>query len=519
MSTLTKTIFIAFAFLALTSSCCIGQDLVIAPPESFLYELSNIRYERNGFGQSIVAVDFRRTRKGEGTAYLSGKTDRGPMQISGVSVNSKEASGKLAFQFFGGTGGRNLEVYLTTSAPGGVKHLVSNTVRLGNPGPTTKARPLNAEDKARIEKAIQFKTPPEQLPDDFLPLNGETLLVPGMPLQAGYYGQWKSAEVISTNGNGDVIVKYEGEQKLTSRARAKWLAISPDVVAQGESDPDQFSPSVQALPGSTQIIPARAKPLPDDIELPPGTPLLLDYHNIKWHKVFVISESFGKIKIRYEGYGDGWDKALDRNKFLIEDSIQKKLADKEVVARFARNLETKGSKSNVVKTGERRISIKSRPINISLPAKTQVVPDDLSIPPGTPLVACWAKQWHKITALEENEDGSIFLRWEGYGSEYDMAREQLVIEDKTVKKLKAAQKKAAKKESGRTKVGLRKKLRTWTDASGQHKTKARYVSRSEEEVTLKTDAGRSIVLPIDKLSAEDQEFLSSIEAKVENPFK
>ena len=154
MSTLTKTIFIAFAFLALTSSCCIGQDLVIAPPESFLYELSNIRYERNGFGQSIVAVDFRRTRKGEGTAYLSGKTDRGPMQISGVSVNNKEASGKLAFQFFGGTGGRNLEVYLTTSAPGGVKYLVSNTVRLGNPGPTTKARPLNAEDKARIEKAI-----------------------------------------------------------------------------------------------------------------------------------------------------------------------------------------------------------------------------------------------------------------------------------------------------------------------------------------------------------------------------
>ena len=140
------------------------------------------------------------------------------------------------------------------------------------------------------------------------------------------------------------------------------------------------------------------------------------------------------------------------------------------------------------------------------------------------MVACWAKQWHKITALEENEDGSIFLRWEGYGSEYDMVRDQLVIEDKTVKKLKAAQKKAAKKkaakkESGRTKVGLRKKLRTWTDASGQHKTKARYVSRSEEEVTLKTDAGRSIVLPIDKLSAEDQEFLSSIEAKVENPFK
>jgi len=44
-------------------------------------------------------------------------------------------------------------------------------------------------------------------------------------------------------------------------------------------------------------------------------------------------------------------------------------------------------------------------------------------------------------------------------------------------------------------------------------------SRSEEEVTPKTDAGRTIVLQIEKLSAEEQEFLSSIEAKVENPFK
>ena len=514
MSTLTKTIFAAIAFLAITSSRCTGQDLIIAPPELSQYTLSNIRYETNKFRQSSIAVDFQRTKKGEGSSYLSGKTDSGPIHISGVSINDKQESGKLAFQFIGVAGGRNLEVYLTASGPGGVKYLVSNAVRLGNPGPATKARKLNAEDKAKIAKAIQFKTPPEQLPDDFLPLTSKTPLVPGMPLKAGYYGQWKDAELISVHSNGTVAVKYEGGTTLTRRAREKWLAISPDVIAQGKSNPDQFSPSVQTLPDSTHIIPPGAKPLPDDIELPPGTPLLLDYHDSKWRNVFVISESFGKIKIRYEGYSDTWDKSLDRNKFLIKDSTQKKLGDEEVAAGFAKNLETKKSASSVVKTGERRIKIKSRPINISLPGKTQVVPDDLTIPPGTPLAACWANKWHEITALEENEDGSIFLRWDGFGSEYDMVRDQLVIEDKMVKKLKATKKKPKK-----TKAASRKKLRTWTDASGDHKIKAKYVSRSAEEVTLETDAGREIILPIDKLSADDQEFLSGIKAKVENPFK
>ena len=87
--------------------------------------------------------------------------------------------------------------------------------------------------------------------------------------------------------------------------------------------------------------------MPDDIELPPGTPLLLDYHDSKWRNVFVISESFGKIKIRYEGYSDTWDKSLDRNKFLIKDSTQKKLGDEEVAAGFAKNLETNKSASSV----------------------------------------------------------------------------------------------------------------------------------------------------------------------------
>lgn len=519
MSTLLKSICAAFVFLVLISPRCTGEDLIIAGPEQARYTLSNVRYETDNFGRSVVAVDFRRTKKGEGSVFLAGKTEKQDLSLSGVYVNANESSGKLAFRFMGFSNSKNLELYLAARGPGGMKYLVSNAVRLGNPGPASRARPLNAEDKEKIAKAIQFKTPPENLPENFVALTDATSLLPGMPLKAGYYGDWKDAELISIKSDGKLAVKYEGENKLTVKPREKWLAISPDVIAKGKSSPGQFSASVAVLPGGSQIIPPGAQPLPDDIKLLPGTPLLEDYHDHKWHKVYFMSESFGKIKIRYDGYSSSWDKSLPRDKFLIEDSVQKKLADPEIAAKFEKNLMGKGSSSDVFgrnrRAGGRRSSIRSRPIKISLPPKTQVVPDDLTIPPGTPLAACWARKWNEITALEENEDGSIFVRWEGYGSEYDMIREELIIEDKTVKKLKAA----AKKASGNTEEELRKTLRTWTDASGGHKIEAKYVSRTEKEVTIQTGAGREIVLPIDKLSAEDQELLSGIKAKVPNPFE
>jgi len=511
MSTLLKISF-AVVYFALACSSCMGQDLVVAPSDFSRYKLSNIRYENDRFGRSAVAVDYRRTKKGKGVASLSGKTDDGPLRVMGATVNDE--SGKLSFHFIGGRGGKNVELYLAVSDSGGVRYLVSNTVRLGNPGPATKARQLNAEDKAKIAKAKSFATPPSKLPDSYLPVTGDTVLVPGMPLKAGHYEEWKNAEVISLRTNGSVAVKYEGQPKLLDRSRDKWLAVAPDVLAEAKANPEKFSPSIKVLPGGSQQIPAGAIPLPADITLPPGTPLLLDYHNHKWHKVFVINESFGKIKIRYEGYSDSWDKALPRNKFLIEETTQKELSNPDLVKAFAKNLGSSSSSGGTIKSG-RRISTRSRPINISIPPNAQVIPKDLAIPPGTPLAACWARKWNEVTALEENEDGSIFVKWESFGSEYDMTRDQLIIEDKTVKKLLAE----AAQESGQSEDDLRKTLRTWTDASGSHKVEAKYVSRNEKEVTLKTDAGREIVLPIDKLCEKDRELLSKIKAKVANPFE
>ena len=279
MSTFLKTIVAAVAIIALTGPNCSGQDFVTPPPEFSRYTLSNIRYDSDRFGRSFIAVDYKRTKEGKGDPQLSGKTDDGSLRILNTGVN--KASGTLSFKFAGSGASKNVELYFIASGAGGITYLISNTVRLGNPGATTTARALNDKDKAKIAKAISYATPPSALPSDFVAVTSDTLLIPGMPVKAGLYEKWENAEVISLRGSGNVGVKYEGQDKLLDRSREKWLAVDPKVLAEAKANPGKFSPSVQVLPGGVQAIPAGAIPLPDEIDLPSGTPLLLDYHDSK----------------------------------------------------------------------------------------------------------------------------------------------------------------------------------------------------------------------------------------------
>ena len=52
------------------------------------------------------------------------------------------------------------------------------------------------------------------------------------------------------------------------------------------------------------------------------------------------------------------------------------------------------------------------------------------------------------------------------------------------------------------------KLRTWTSSIGT-KIEAELVSSTGEQVTLKTKAGRTLQVPLNKLSKADQEFIAA----------
>ena len=58
-----------------------------------------------------------------------------------------------------------------------------------------------------------------------------------------------------------------------------------------------------------------------------------------------------------------------------------------------------------------------------------------------------------------------------------------------------------------TKPAADSEYRTWTDASGQHKTEAAFSGMIGDQVKLLKKDGTKVALPIDKLSADDQAWI------------
>lgn len=60
-------------------------------------------------------------------------------------------------------------------------------------------------------------------------------------------------------------------------------------------------------------------------------------------------------------------------------------------------------------------------------------------------------------------------------------------------------------------------LRTWTDKTGKFKTKARFVELDGDALTLETDEGKTLSIPLEKLSEADQAVARKVAAKTARP--
>jgi hypothetical protein len=69
-------------------------------------------------------------------------------------------------------------------------------------------------------------------------------------------------------------------------------------------------------------------------------------------------------------------------------------------------------------------------------------------------------------------------------------------------------------------LGSEPELRTWTDVTGKHKIKAKFLSLDEENVvTLEKEDGSTLELPLAKLSKSDQQVAKDFAEKTDNPFE
>ena len=515
----TKMLLLLIA-AAMTANVALAQDLVIAPATVPFYQLSDFRVDYDDYGKSFLVANYKRTR-GKDMTFVrgEGKSKSGPFTFrSGPRL---EESGEIRLELRRASISVNdVELYLTLG--GKPNYLVSNVVRIGNPGPATSARPMNAEEKKAYDELILITTPPKNVPQGYQPLASEDLLVPGMPIKAGYKGEWVDAEFVGFQSKGRATVKY-ADDALGIRftwANKDWIVVESAVLAKAAEDPGSYQASVRLLPGGRVAIPDGAVSLADDLKLYPGTPLL-NALGSSFRDVVVESISFDKIEYRVPGRRSTSSAA--RTSFAITEETLKRLAEPGPEKEFAKQLETAKPAAPTIasrsKPSAATIIHHPYPVTIPVPPNAQILPADLKVEPGTPLASCYANKWNHVTVVQENEDGSVQVSWDKYsGIKRHTLREQLIIEDKTVAELRKKMKPPA--------PPLASTLRTWTDDSGKHKIEATYLGRTEKEVNLKTIAGKEIDLPIDKLSEKDRDLVmamevgkvEAVEDEGENPF-
>lgn len=521
----TRFSVLVYAVLLAATSAAREEALLAAPEDAPRYRLSNFRLEDNRFGRPELVFDYTRTRSGKGFVQVAGRTASGPLEVTFAPIGGQE-SGEVRLSkmhsFGGGT--YDYQFYLVMPANWAGKNygncLVSNTVRMGNPGSGVRARPMNAEEQAAYEKNKLANTPPGQAPAGFQLVSSPRRLVPGMPILAGRYADWIDAEYLGLAPDNEVSVLFRGDEKASTVPDQDWVAVDPSVLS---SNSDRYKPSMRILPGGKAALPRDAEAIDPDLELTRGVPLLL-YRGFEWQKVLVLDDRGPTIRVRYAESSGKFDRDHKRAELAIRRSTLEKLASgggdsyaddmvpDEVYDEDELYVSESGQEWDVALQGEYTVFDKNYPINIRIPRGAQLVPDDIELPVGVPLAYCWARRWNACHVVADRDQKLIVREVDDITDfAFRIDRGQLIIQDKSLRKLK--------RNSAKQLADLKQTLRTWTDSSGQHKVEARFVSVDETKVTLKTDAGREISLPLKRLSDEDRELVEGLTPETDNPFE
>jgi hypothetical protein len=519
-----RLVLLWLCFVFILSVPHVRADFLTPPEEAPAFQLSNIRRESDNFGRPVVAIDYQRTKNGKGGASLSGRTKTGIVSF-GLSIPSEDRGTlRLASMFSLGDVLGEMEFFIvanrTWAEDTSVTFLLSNPVSLANVGNPITARPWNDKEKAAHAKHLLGLKPPETIPPKYESIDATTRLVPGLPVAAAYYGEWVEAEVIEYSQPGRIVVKLLEKDRIRRLQDHQWVVVEASILQRMRTTPNEFKASVRILANSLLAIPADAVPLEGSVKLVPGTPLLLDENN-QWMDVFMVEDQSDKLLIHYKGWESKWDRSFPRSKLVVRQDVLTKLGQPDAAPKFASNLSIAEAKNSFEdgkgsvgagKPGKKRLQ--NYPINSKLLRGTEIVPADIFLPAGTKLAACWGTKWYIVSVIEDNQDGTIAIRWKDFPSEAwdcSLRRDQLIVETVTLKKLRATAAKA--------KPVSNDQFRTWKDASGKFSVEANYLRREEGDVFLTTKDGKELRVPISKLSKGDQEFLETIvESEPDNPF-
>ena len=306
--------------LAVLQSVALADtELLVASKNAPMYRLSNFRTENDRFGNQVMLFEFTRTRPGANdvTVGVRGKSSRGYVSIS-ASISSFVDSGTMQMKSLFGSGGNqklDLEIFLAQShswGDGKTRYaVVSNAVRLGNPGPTIEPRAWTTEEEKQYENYKRIMADPNahkphksyavsiDVPDDSQVVPKAAKVTPGTLLEACFQKKWHPLTTLSENTDGSVNVRWDtfGAQYDCSMTRDE-LIIKKAFLVKGATDgslvtlsradakkrglvkdPPKPSPTakpLKAYPVSIAV-PNHSQFVPKDAKLKPGTKLQACY--------------------------------------------------------------------------------------------------------------------------------------------------------------------------------------------------------------------------------------------------
>ena len=325
---------------------------------------------------------------------------------------------------------------------------ISNSVVVGSVGQLTLARNWNAEETQVIARWQKSIVPPPAPPAGHMVAVADTKLLPGMPVMAGWLGNWEPAEVINVRQDGFVLVKYKAELSQTLILRTRnWLSVSSTVLQTAATNPGKFQPSVKILPGGTLPVNDGLVPLAKDVKLVKGTPLQAEWAG-KWSPVTVIKVlGDNRVKIRWDDW-KGWPaEDKPREIFAISDETLKALKDPAEADKFAERV-TESTTTFGGPAGAAR-KLQDYPIRIAIPKSAVKVTAETKLQEGTKLGCSWGQMWYDVTVLELNDDDTVRIHWEKFGDAWDgdISRDSLIIDKKVLAKLPEKAVTPAKKSS------------------------------------------------------------------------
>ena len=201
-------------------------------------------------------------------------------------------------------------------------------------------------------------------------------------------------------------------------------------------------------------LPARTVKVPKDLFLPDGTEVGV-CGLLRWSTTKVVGAGGADfVCTRNFGDSDVFNKYYIRSQLIIDtDTVRRLRALPEPVAGDpAPDAETPGGDMNGGTPAEPESAawvdaagnpipadkIQDRPIDVPLPAGSQILPDRLTVPRGTKLRGQWRRGLTPATVLEPSSTGPVKVRWDRYGDLFDgwVPRGQLVIEIAAAQALK-----------------------------------------------------------------------------------